>query len=29
MVGTQMLKAASPWKTAFTTQFVRGLNIIA
>jgi NitT/TauT family transport system substrate-binding protein len=29
MVGTHMLKADAPWKTAFTTQFVRGLNIIA
>jgi NitT/TauT family transport system substrate-binding protein len=29
MVGTKMLTRDAPWKTAFTTQFVRGLNIIA
>jgi NitT/TauT family transport system substrate-binding protein len=29
MVGTHMLAADVPWKTAFTTQFVKGLNIIA
>jgi hypothetical protein len=29
MVGTHMLAAEAPWKTAFTTQFVRGLNIVA
>jgi NitT/TauT family transport system substrate-binding protein len=29
MVGTKMLKADTPWKTAFTTQYVKGLNIIA
>jgi NitT/TauT family transport system substrate-binding protein len=29
MVGTKMLKAATPWKMGYTTQFVRGLNVIA
>jgi NitT/TauT family transport system substrate-binding protein len=29
MVGTHMLSADVPWKTAYTTRFVRGLNIIA
>ena len=29
MVSTKMLKADVPWKNAFTTQFVKGLNIIA
>jgi NitT/TauT family transport system substrate-binding protein len=29
MVGTNMLKAATPWKSAYTTRFVKGLNIIA
>jgi NitT/TauT family transport system substrate-binding protein len=29
MVGAKMLKAATPWKSAFTTRFVKGLNIIA
>jgi NitT/TauT family transport system substrate-binding protein len=29
MVGTHMLSAEVPWKNAFTTEFVRGLNIIA
>jgi NitT/TauT family transport system substrate-binding protein len=29
MVGTHMLGAEVPWKNAFTTEFVRGLNIIA
>jgi NitT/TauT family transport system substrate-binding protein len=29
MVGTNMLKAATPWQSAYTTRFVKGLNIIA
>jgi NitT/TauT family transport system substrate-binding protein len=29
MVATKMMKPAAPWKTAFTTQFVKGLNIVA
>jgi NitT/TauT family transport system substrate-binding protein len=29
MVGANMLKAATPWKLAYTTKFVKGLNIIA
>ncbi len=29
MVGANMLKAATPWQTAYTTKFVKGLNIIA
>jgi NitT/TauT family transport system substrate-binding protein len=29
MVGTKMLKTATPWKMGYTTQFVKGLNVIA
>lgn len=29
MVGTHMLKPETAWQTAFTTKFVKGLNIIA
>jgi NitT/TauT family transport system substrate-binding protein len=29
MVATKMMKSEAPWKTAFTTQFVKGLNIVA
>jgi NitT/TauT family transport system substrate-binding protein len=29
MVGSNMLSAGADWKSAFTTQFVKGLNIIA
>ncbi len=29
MVGANMLKAATPWQTAYTTKFVKGLNVIA
>ena len=28
MVSTKMIKSDAPWKSAFTTQFVKGLNII-
>ena len=29
MVSAKMLKAATPWQSAYTTRFVKGLNIIA
>jgi NitT/TauT family transport system substrate-binding protein len=29
MVSSKMMKSDAPWKTAFTTQFVKGLKIIA